>query len=418
MYCKLSNVRLYSTLGRKNLWIIELILLSLLVDSCDCSTIRFSDSNLKFMDNLPSNATPSILGIIHQFYIALEKCFSLVEGERVYIERYGDVTVSNNCQIEVKKYEDVLTNTHRNIWKTLKNWLHEDFKPAFYNSLILLTTQEFGSQSSFSGWNELDVDKKYTILSQVFDNYSKLSKKDDTTESLLSIVMSDANRDKLLSILERFTIITSNISGVDLFTKLRDQHSKGVIPEFRDDFINALLGYIINPTMSNNSGWEISYKNFSEKVMEFTDMYRSKTIIFPQIDNTTYNEADYSEHPFVTKIKDINHNEEIPYAISDYARTNMLIIGDLKKHRIPQSVYTAYNGELKYMHSRKYRAAKVSCSQENIIPASQQFYISVMEQPVLKFANFDPTPEFFRNGLIHSLINNDENNLKWKLSDE
>lgn len=370
------------------------------------------------MDNLPSNATSSILGIIHQFYIALEKCFSLVEGERVYIERYGDVTVSNHCQIEVKKYEDALTNTHHNIWKTLKNWLHEDFKPTFYNTLILLTTQEFGNQSSFANWNELDINKKYTILTQVFDNYSKLSKKDKATEALLKTVMSDTNKDKLLSILERFTIITSNISGTDLFNKLRDQYSKGVIPEFRNDFINALLGYIINPMMSNDSGWEISYENFSEKVMEFTDMYRSKTIIFPQIDNTIYSEADYAEYPFVTKIKDINHDEEIPYAISDYARTNTLIIGDLKKHKIPQSVYKSYNGELQYMHSRKYRVAKASCSQENIIPASKQFYTSVMEQPVLKFANFDPTPEFFRNGLIHSLINSDENNLKWKLSDE
>ena len=47
---------------------------------------------------LPFNASASAQGIIHQFYIGLNKCFSLVSGERVYIERYGDISVSNRSQ--------------------------------------------------------------------------------------------------------------------------------------------------------------------------------------------------------------------------------------------------------------------------------------------------------------------------------
>ncbi|WP_347274315.1 hypothetical protein [Candidatus Kuenenia sp.] len=44
----------------------------------------------------------SIVGTIYQFYIAIDKCFELLDGEKVIIEKYGDVTVSDKYQIEVK----------------------------------------------------------------------------------------------------------------------------------------------------------------------------------------------------------------------------------------------------------------------------------------------------------------------------
>jgi len=37
-------------------------------------------------DKLKQDAKPSIDGTIYQFYIAIDKCFELVEGEKVIIE--------------------------------------------------------------------------------------------------------------------------------------------------------------------------------------------------------------------------------------------------------------------------------------------------------------------------------------------
>ena len=58
-------------------------------------------------EKLVHDATKTITPIFYQCYIALEKCFDLMENESVYIETYGDVTVvseNESSQTEVKNY--------------------------------------------------------------------------------------------------------------------------------------------------------------------------------------------------------------------------------------------------------------------------------------------------------------------------
>ncbi len=81
-------------------------------------------------DKLKNDATPSVLGIIYQFYVALEYCFQLTSGQKLYVEKYGDITISKSNQTEVKKNKEVLTDMHDNIWKTLSNWFQKDFYPS------------------------------------------------------------------------------------------------------------------------------------------------------------------------------------------------------------------------------------------------------------------------------------------------
>lgn len=367
---------------------------------------------------LPFNATASTLGIIQQFYIGLEKCFSLVSGESVYIERYGDISVSNGCQIEVKNYSDELTDVHENIWKTLKNWLHPNFNPSLYKSLILLTTQNFGITSSFVRWNTLKQSQKLGLLIKIYDEYKKRKKKNEKMEKALDYVMSDANRTKLTTIVDRFVITTGCINGEVLFNQMKDRYGKGVFPENRDDFINSLLGYIVSPVTFNELGWEISFDSFSSEVAKYTDLYRIKTFIFPEKRNIQIDPKQYSEHLFVQKIRDIKYEEEVSYAISDYVHANELIINDLKKHSIFPKVYEAYNENLTSIHNQEYRVAKRHCSNDNIISASQDFYDDILNKPVPPFANFTMTPIYFRNGLIHGLTDDSSKKIKWKLEDE
>ena len=48
------------------------------------------------MSKLKFDSTPSIKGTLFQFLIALERCFEMQEGQSVYIETYGDVSVLGN----------------------------------------------------------------------------------------------------------------------------------------------------------------------------------------------------------------------------------------------------------------------------------------------------------------------------------
>lgn len=61
------------------------------------------------MSKLKFDSTSSIKGVLFQFLIALERCFKMQEGQSIYIETYGDVSVLGSLfdskQIESKFYK-------------------------------------------------------------------------------------------------------------------------------------------------------------------------------------------------------------------------------------------------------------------------------------------------------------------------
>ena len=75
------------------------------------------------MSKLNFDSTPSIKGVLFQFLIALERCFEMQEGQIVYIETYGDVSILGNLsdskQIESKFYKKALTDSDKNVWKSI-----------------------------------------------------------------------------------------------------------------------------------------------------------------------------------------------------------------------------------------------------------------------------------------------------------
>ena len=103
-------------------------------------------------------ALTTALAFHYQVLIGLDKCFSLEDGQSVWFEKDGDVSLispsaSESIQNEVKDYSAALTDHHENLWKTLKNWLAPEFDQSQYGVLVLHTTQAFGVTSRLKTWN-------------------------------------------------------------------------------------------------------------------------------------------------------------------------------------------------------------------------------------------------------------------------
>ncbi len=368
------------------------------------------------MAKLKNDASSTISGIIYQFYIALEYCFNLKEGEKLFIEKYGDVSISNSKQIEVKKYSDKLTDTHQNIWKTLNNWLHYSFNCDLYKELILLTTQEYGKRSKFIGWNNKNVEEKYKILSEIF---TTMSEKDSDNLSIIKDVMKIENKNKLMLILDKFIIFDSSPISEEQYNDLLDMKAGHIPKENRALYIKSLLGFIISPEVTSSSqSWEIEYSQFSEEQQILTEQHCKNTIIFPKIKKEITNQdiEENKQHLFVKKIDDINYLEVKNEAIEDYLKTIHLLFNEMKGYIASKDSYDSYNNELITNYNIMYRRAKRNVTNiSEIEKESQNFYDDIMGSETQPFANFNDTARYFRNGLYQSLADDSDKNIIWNL---
>ena len=375
-------------------------------------------------ENLINDSTKTFKPIIYQFLIALEKCFEMQDNESIWIEKYGDVTSSSGMQIEVKDYQKNLTDLDHNVWKTLKNWLHDNFKATNYKNLILLTTQTISKSSKFIDWNTKNKDEKYRILNLIAEEFNKQKDKSDFTQKLLNDVLKPDKRHKLLEILEKFTIQSKADNYEVLYKKLKETRTDGVLEEKKDEYLDSLIGYIINPAMTS-SGWEIKNKEFRQKTKSLIETYTSTTKIFPKIETPSITDDIIKEHRsylFVQKIEDIDYFEVKSEAISDFIYSRTILNEELKNYEISRKEYKHYEDELLKSFQAKRRNALLNVNSSNHINESKKLYNDTIGEAASNFYNFNDTPKSYRNGILHELANdsNNPNDIVWKLevSDE
>lgn len=394
-------------------------------------------------DNLVHDSTKTFKPIIYQFLIALEKCFEMQNDESIWIEKYGDVTNSSGEQVEVKDYQKNLTDLDHNIWKTLKNWLDDGFDVSHYHSLILLTTQTISPTSKFIDWNNKNKDEKLEILNSIkkeFDEKKKKSiekkkltvskstkenkEKPDETQILLNKVFDSSKSDKLLSILEKFTIQSEAENDDTLYKRLIETRTDGILEEKRDEFLDSLVGYIIKPEITSG-GWEVKNKEFRQKTKSLIETYTSTTKVFPKIEMSPITDDVIEEHQsylFVKKIEDIGYDEVKNEVISDFIYARRTISEELRSREISPTEYSHYENEVFKSFKIKHRNALIDANPTNHIKESKKLYNNVTDETAPNFYNFNDTPKSYRNGILHEIANDDENPTKliWKLevSDE
>ena len=375
-------------------------------------------------ENLINDSTKTFKPIIYQFLIALEKCFQMQYGESIWIEKYGDVTSSSGVQIEVKDHQKNLTDLDHNVWKTLKNWLDDSFDATKYKNLILLTTQTISKSSKFIDWNTKNKDEKYQILNLIAKEFNKQKEKSDLTQKLLNDVLNSNKSNKLLEILDKFTIQSKADNDEILYKKIKETRTDGILEEKKDEYLDSLIGYIINPAMTS-SGWEIKNKEFRQKTKSLIETYTSTTKIFPKIETPSITDDIIKEHQsylFVQKIEDIDYFEVKSEAISDFIYSRTILNEELKNYEISQKEYKHYEDELLKSFQAKRRNALLNVNSSNRINKSKKLYNDTIGEAASNFYNFNDTPKSYRNGILHELANDSDNpsNIVWKLevSDE
>lgn len=376
---------------------------------------------------LSNDATPSVSGTIYQICVALERAFMLEEGQKIWIEKFGDVTVSGHEQIETKLYSDPLTDSHPNFWNTLKNWLLPEFNHAEYIHLTLLTTQSIGVDSKLIQWNDSPPSKRLKILQEILNESearykkSQESKTDKKTanppQSLIDqrLVLDLKQRQKLVEVIPKISIASNSPRLHDLRKRIIDCHGKTILQAKQNAFLDDLIGYLLSPSTIQN-GWEISFSEFSEKLTIVSNCYRRGTVVFPQKKVTpTPEELELQkEKLFVRKLHEIQYSDVISDAIRHYIYASITIIEEFKNYEVDPKSYQTYQSNLKQSQQTRHRSAKRRLSGDPIA-ASQNFYDELTGETPQPFPLFDQTPIEFRNGVLHMLADDEADDFQWRL---
>lgn len=266
------------------------------------------------MKKLSFDSTPTLKGIVFQFLVALDRCFEMQEGESVFIETFGDVSVlggDNPTQIESKCYKTDLTDLDENVWNTIHNWMRDDFPIEKFSSLFLLTTQKAGKKSEWGGWNKKGLEDKLKTLNRIKEYFDKKKRKSEKLKSMLDAVF-DASKSKRLAEIAKKLFIDCLDTDDEQYYKSLLNRNKSIPKIQRNKYINSLLGWIIRPQKK----WTISNEDFEKEAQEIAEKLRKNTVVFPdKLQLTDIKNEEYEENSFVRKIKDIEYEEVIPETV-------------------------------------------------------------------------------------------------------
>lgn len=370
------------------------------------------------MPKLKFDSTSSIKGVLFQFLIALERCFEMQEGQAVYIETYGDVSVLGNLsdskQIESKLYKKALTDFDKNVWKSLYNWMREDFPVDTFSSLILLTTQKVPIGSSWLNWNEKDSSERMDILRNIRKNFDSRKRKDKDLTTYMNVIFEAKNMTRLSQITKMLYIDSISMDGNQYHKFLQEKYGKGIPDIQKGKYINHMFGYILSPNVVNHD-WKITYDDFTREAEEITKTLVENTAVFPtKLKLADIKKSDYDGYTFVEKIKDIKYDEAISGAIDDYVHTASMIQQELEKSETKKNSLLQYEENLKGSYTAKYRKASRSYNDGEQIVKSQDFYDDMTGSSDITFHSYNSVDLYFHNGMLHIMADeNDE--LVWLL---
>lgn len=382
------------------------------------------------MGKLANDATKLLESISYQLIVTLEYCHSLGEGQSLWLERYGDVTVDGDAQVEVKNFSDDLTDGHINFWNTLKNWMAPGFKQEKYSELILLTTQQYGVTAKLRHWNEMTLESRMQLLTDVRSASEVRSaalggKKFSKSVKAQQFVLAGERYAKLVDVLEKLKIVSGEPDLESRAIRARTKYGMGLDPLKRGDYFEAMLGYLIEPGMIKK-GWEVTYEEFDMKVAVLRARYSRNSRKFPKVESADFlgrvDESAYSQRLFVKKLHEIDYRAKVPSAILHHIIATHTLVEEFKRFTIDKDDINSYkNNQLRRHISLREAAVKLCRRQEEKYWSenSQIFFDTRHGESVDPFPTFDDTAIEFRNGIWHIIADepddDGEEKIHWRL---
>lgn len=364
-------------------------------------------------------ALTTALAFHYQVLIGLDKCFSLEEGQSVWFEKDGDVSLIASdalasTQTEVKDYASPLTDHHENLWKTLKNWLAPEFDHAQYGILMLHTTQEFGATTRLNDWNTKTTEQRLAILNAIFAERTEeqlYAEKPSEVIKLQKAVMASDNF-LLKSVLGKVTLFTQADNAQNLEKRI---HSKPVgIPRNNlSSYLHGLVGFVY--AKATQQSWCIKHHEFAAKCEELTALLCKRKFTFPTFLGYEASELEVELHqdrPFVQKMSEIEHHQMIPDAVGNWLELQNSLLEQLDEYPLYRDTTIMYQNQL----VRKYKLAHSSAQLEaiDVIKSSKLLFNRTIGEQPLNMGN-DIPPIEYKNGLIHDAMDDEDRDLKWKV---
>jgi hypothetical protein len=296
-------------------------------------------------DKLDFDATKLFIALKYQILVAMEYCHLLEDGESLWIEVFGDVTVADKKQMEVKYYADNLTDGHPNFWNTLNNWLKPEFEFRQYSTLVLLTTQSFGEDTSLKNWESQTAKQRLQVLENIRSNSeARLAGSGKMTASrsleLQRKVLADDSRADLMEALSKIQIVTDQSSLMERIAHYKKQHLRAISAHRSDDYMNDMFGFMTSPSFMTTS-WQITSEAFTNKTRELTLRYMEGTWKFPEVDYKALerkaSEMDVQTRRFAEKLSEIGADSSILEATVDLLHAQHYVYELIKDCTVTQS---------------------------------------------------------------------------------
>ena len=372
------------------------------------------------------DATASTRGTVYHLCVAVARCYEMRRGQKLLIEELGDVTVEDREQIEVKHYSDVLTDGHHNFWNTLHNWMDNAFDADAYISLILHTTQKFGAKTRLRDWNDAPLDRRIKILSEIHAEFEKkfsAKQANDTSHKPSKVllnqryVMKPDSYARLKNVAPKIWIEACQPTLAELYSEIKDTRAQQILEGKRDDFLNALIGFVCLPDKRAGEHWEITYDAWSTKVQELTSTWHKETRKFPRKhyqgglpDSSSTAQLD---ELFIHKISDIEYESQISNAVYEYESTVKTIKEEFIAYQVDPELTKNYARTVVRRFSSAHSTACRKCTDE--ILDSQNLYDNIMSSDPPRFSDYNDVADEFRNGILHISMNDAEKQLKWRV---
>ena len=110
---------------------------------------------------------------------------------------------------------------------------------------------------------------------------------------------------------------------------------------------------------------------------------------------------------------------EIAKAIHDYAKTNKLIMEEIKGRPVRDQGLEKYKENLKELFATEYKAHTVDFNydpNQNIFKSSQKFYYAMQDACIkLEMSPFSTVDLYFAKGVLHILADDKTLNVKWEI---